>query len=157
MAELTGGERAVALYASDMPDRFRAGVVTDTQVAAWIVQGAERVGLDELRRRAEFSYGHRLLEMSNLVPVDVQARHEQRFPKARRLFKAQQMASGTLWRDPMTPKTLARNSAAEVEGGCPCRGTKSIPMWADEDVSVSRGCPVHGRATIRHHRAGVAL
>ncbi|MFI9211540.1 hypothetical protein ACIGW7_25885 [Streptomyces sp. NPDC053253] len=157
VSALTGSERTVALYASDMPDRFRAGSVEPSQVAAWIVQGAERIGLEELHRRAEFFYGHRLLEMSNLVPVDVQARHEQQYPKARRLFRAHQTAAGSLWRDPMTPETLARNLAAEVDGECPCRGTRSIPLWMDEDAFVSRACPVHGRATARQQRTGVTL
>ncbi|MEU5218895.1 hypothetical protein AB0G79_22225 [Streptomyces sp. NPDC020807] len=153
--ELTGDERVVALYVSDMPDRFRASSVDKSQVAAWIVQGAERIGLEELRREAAFFYGHRLLEMSRVVPVDVQARHEQRFPKARRLEKAESLAAATkmpTWM-PMTPQAMARNSAAEVEGGCPCRGTRSIKLGR----AFSLICPVHGRATAHQNRAGVAL
>ncbi|MFE5549891.1 hypothetical protein ACFQ71_39800 [Streptomyces sp. NPDC056534] len=154
VSELTGGERAVALYVSDMPAGRRR--VTGEQVRAWIVQGVERLGQDEVRQRAAFRYGHRLLEMSGLVTAQVQARHEQRFPQLKRLARAEQEAANSVFGDRMTEETLRRNSAAEVDGGCPCRGTRSIPMWMDEDVFVSRACPVHGRATISHHRGGRA-
>ncbi|MFV6030806.1 hypothetical protein [Streptomyces sp. NPDC056264] len=153
--ELTGGERAVALYASDMPAGRRR--VTSEQVRAWIVQGLERLGQDEVRQRAAFRYGHRLLEMSGLVTAQVQARHEQRFPQLKRLVRAEQEAANSVFGDRMTEETLRRNSAAEVDGECPCQGTRSIPLWMDEDAFVSRACPVHGRATVRQQRPGVAL
>ncbi|WP_327272934.1 hypothetical protein OG609_12925 [Streptomyces sp. NBC_01224] len=63
--DLTGAERAVALYASDMPSGRRRH--SPEQLRDWIAQGIERLGLDEVGRRAAFRYGHRLLEMSGLV------------------------------------------------------------------------------------------
>jgi hypothetical protein len=158
VSELSGSERVVALYASDMPDRFRVGSVKPSQTAVWIAQGAERIGVEELRRQAKFFYGHRLLEMNHMVPVDVQARHEQRFPKARRLDKAESLAAASKmpsW-TPMSPEALARNGDAEVEGGCPCRGTGEIPRWMDEDAFVSLACPVHGRRHYRSVQGGTA-
>ncbi|MEU4064443.1 hypothetical protein AB0F25_18845 [Streptomyces wedmorensis] len=155
VTELTSSERAVALYASDMPGGRRR--VTSEQVRAWIIQGVERLGQDEVQQRAAFRYGYRLLELSGLVTAQVQARHEQRFPQLKRLARADQAAADSVFGDRMTEEALRRNGTAEVDGGCPCRGTRSIPLWRDADAFVSRACPVHGRATVRQHRAGVAL
>ncbi|RSS90688.1 hypothetical protein EF903_12200 [Streptomyces sp. WAC05292] len=48
VSDLTNGERAVALYVSDMPTsyRFRRGDMPKT--CDWILQGAARLGLEEL-------------------------------------------------------------------------------------------------------------
>ncbi|MFE1344029.1 hypothetical protein [Streptomyces sp. NPDC058757] len=48
VSDLTNGERAVALYVSDMPTsyRFRRGDMP--KACDWILQGAARLGLEEL-------------------------------------------------------------------------------------------------------------
>lgn len=152
--DLTGAERAVALYASDMPNGRRHH--TGEQVRDWIVQGVERLGLEELRSRAEYFRGWRLLNVNRLVTAQIQARHEQRFPKARRLLLADQAGAGSVCCfDGMSDTARARNGAATVDGDCPCEGTGGIPVWGDDpDTSYEIMCPVHRRAQIdAFHRA----
>ncbi|MFE3828738.1 hypothetical protein [Streptomyces sp. NPDC059092] len=153
LADLSTGERTVALYASDMPARYRT---TDhTQVAAWVLQGVERVGLDEVRRRAAFDAGYRLLARGGHVTPQLTASQEQRFPKAGRLNCADRHAANlNLWVQ-MSEETRARNGSAAVDGDCPCGGTRSIPLWRDEDATVSRMCPVHAQNAIRAMRPAV--
>ncbi|MFJ7422442.1 hypothetical protein ACIQXD_28145 [Streptomyces uncialis] len=146
-AGLTSSERTVALYASDMPTRRRYG--TKEQVRAWIAQGVERLGHEEVARRAVFCYGHRLLELSNLVPAAVRAAHEARFPDAFRLDVAAQATATSICFDGMHEAARKRNGAARVDGPCPCRGTGSIRLWVYGDGMFSLVCPVHnggGRA-----------
>ncbi|MGW6455362.1 hypothetical protein ACWF94_05440 [Streptomyces sp. NPDC055078] len=150
---LTGSERMVALYASDMPTRFRFRKGDGGRVSGWIVQGVGRLGLAELRERALFARGQRLLELSGVVTVAVQALHERRFPDARRLLRAAETAALNIWHDGMTDAARTRNGAAEVDGGCPCRGTGLIDLWQDDDAPVGMTCPVHRRAEIRTFRA----
>lgn len=150
---LTGSERAVALYASDMPSVRRRH--SPEQVREWIVQGVERLGLEEIGRRAAFRYGYRLLEMSGLVTAQILQRHEQRFPKTGRLAVADQQASNNVCRDGMSEATRLRNATAAVDGDCPCRGTRSIRSHYEEgNDQPAMLCPVHAQATIRAHRAG---
>ncbi|MFJ2166441.1 hypothetical protein [Streptomyces griseofuscus] len=159
VTDLTGAERTVALYVSDMPNQRRRH--TKEQLAAWIAQGVERLGLDEVRQQASFYAGHRALECSRVVTVPVQALHEQRFPKQRRLEWASQMSANLIYHFPPTDEAVARSrDAVEVDGGCPCRGTGDIDVWrGDPDVSCSMMCPVHRRAEIdafhRGYRAGI--
>ncbi|MGW8887320.1 hypothetical protein [Streptomyces sp. NPDC055749] len=151
--DLTGSERAVALYASDMPSGRRRH--SSEQVREWIVQGVERLGAAEIRRRGEFFYGHRLLELSGLVTPQIQQRHEQRFPKRGRLNVADQESANSVFGDRMSEETRLRNGTAAVDGDCPCRGTRCIPTFYDDDCGpVDMLCPVHARAEIRRHRAG---
>ncbi|MFF0672125.1 hypothetical protein ACFYVE_28330 [Streptomyces tendae] len=154
VTSLTGAERAVALYASDMPNTRRHH--TGEQVHDWIVQGAERLGTEEMQRRAVYLRGWQLLNVNNLVTPQIQARHEQRFPKARRLLLADQAGSGNVFCfDGMSDEARARNRAATVDGDCPCHGTGGIAVWgADPDASCEILCPVHSRAQIdAFHRA----
>lgn len=154
VATLTGAERTVALYASDMPNARRHH--TAEQVRDWITQGVERLGLEELRIRAEYFHGWRLLNINGLMTAQIQARHEQRFPKARRLLLADQAGSGSVCCfDGMSDTARARNGAAVVDGDCPCQGTGGIMVWGeDPDGSYEMLCPVHRRAQIdAFHRA----
>ncbi|WP_340560835.1 hypothetical protein [Streptomyces sp. GSL17-111] len=126
VAGLTHSERTVALYASDMPNVKRHH--TGEQVRAWIVQGAERFGMEEVRCRAEYLHGWRLLNVKDLLTAQIQARHEQRFPRARRLLLADQAASESVCcSDGMTNAARERNAAAQVDGGCPvCEGARQV-------------------------------
>jgi len=145
VADLTSEERAVALYASDMPVGRRR-CFPNVQVREWIVQGAERLGAAEMRRQAEFARGWRLLELSHLVPAEVQARHEARFPNARRLNRAEQMAANDVYVNGLSEAARSRNGAAAVDGGCACAGTGRIEYCSedfDPDMSYELDCPVH--------------
>lgn len=155
VADLTGSERTVALYASDMPTRRRPG--KNEQLRTWIAQGVERLGTEELRRRAEFLNGHFLLALSNVVTAQVQARHEQSYPDAWRLEVARQATATSVCFDGMSEAARKRNPAAQVDGECPCGGTRTVGFPGfDPDLSFGIVCPVHGAATIAAHR-GVAL
>ncbi|MFE1204118.1 hypothetical protein ACFW5V_20760 [Streptomyces sp. NPDC058762] len=145
---LTGPERTVALYASDMPNRRRNH--GPQELRAWIAQGVERLGVDTVRQWARFYAGHRVLESARVMTAPVQARHEQRFPRANRLVWASQMSANLLWRFPPTAEAAARD-AIEVDGGCPCQGTGEITLWGP---GISMMCPVHSRAQIAAFRRG---
>ncbi|WP_285570750.1 hypothetical protein [Streptomyces sp. RTGN2] len=152
MLDLTGSERAVALYASDMPSGRRRH--SSEQIREWIVQGAELLGVEEIRSRAEFRYGHRLLEMSGLVTPQIQQRHEQQFPKAGRLRVAEQQSSNSICGDGMSEEARLRNTAAKVDGDCPCRGTRRIrAVFGEGEDQPAMLCPVHAQAAIRRHHA----
>ncbi|WP_328896335.1 hypothetical protein [Streptomyces sp. NBC_00236] len=145
---LTGAERAVALYVSDMPSGRRRH--SDEQVRAWIAQGVERLGREETARWGAFFRGYRLLDLSGLVTVQIQQRHEQRFPKTGRLVAADQQAANSVYGDRMSEETRLRNHVAEVDGDCPCRGTRRIRMNLEEGCdSLARMCPVHAQDAIR--------
>ncbi|WTD05381.1 hypothetical protein OH717_23795 [Streptomyces albidoflavus] len=154
--DLATRERMAALYASDMPNRFRAKSVEAAQVAAWIVQGAERLGVEELRRQAVFSYGQRLMERGARVPVHAQAAHERRFPSARRLEQAERAAADSALWARLSASALARNADAEVEGGCLCGGSGWIALPPLPEAPDAMACPVHGREATRRHGGGAA-
>ncbi|WP_234045794.1 hypothetical protein [Streptomyces adelaidensis] len=146
VADLTGSERTVALYASDMPTRRSYG--TKDQVREWIVQGAERLGAEELRRRAEFHNGHFMLAVGGMATADVQARHEERFPDGRRLGIAELATATSKCFDGMSKAAIVRNAAARVDGECACGGTGLITFTEDWDpgASYSLHCMVHRAA-----------
>ncbi|MFJ9376083.1 hypothetical protein [Streptomyces sp. NPDC101455] len=154
--DLTGAERVVALYASDMPNGRRHH--TSEQYTAWIVQGAERLGTKEMRRRALYFGGWRALGMHGLVTAQIQARHEQRFPQRHRLVRAGQGSALSVYVDRPTPAALARNGKVALDGDCPCDGTGWVMLWGgDPDASGEIMCPVHRRAEIlAHHHARLA-
>ncbi|WP_328735817.1 hypothetical protein [Streptomyces bobili] len=145
VSALTSSERTVALYVSDMPTRRRYG--TKEEVRAWIEQGIERLGRRELARRALFLNGHFLLALCDLVPIPapMQARHDERFPDAYRLDVAGHATATSVCFDGMSATARKRNSAAKVDGECPCHGTGSMFVDVDGDPDLSYGlyCPVH--------------
>ncbi|KAB2974216.1 hypothetical protein F8R89_20835 [Streptomyces sp. SS1-1] len=133
--DLSNMERAVALYASDMPDRYRLQGPVDTTLIGWIGQGAARLGREEVRRRASFLLGHRRLWLRDLTTPEINRRHKQRFPSARRLNVAESMASTSLFWVSVAPG--ARELSAAIDGTCPkCDGTGKL--WVNlviDDVS----------------------
>ncbi|AJE81988.1 hypothetical protein SLNWT_1612 [Streptomyces albus] len=148
VASLTTCEREVALYASDMPDRRRS--FPNEQVREWIVQGAGRLGIEEMRRRALHLQGHGQLQRARLLPPLVQERHQAQFPKRARLDAVRKaVANNVLW-DDMTHSAAARNHLGEVDGPCPCRGTGRIALAE----AFSMLCPVHSATTIQAHQRG---
>lgn len=145
IADLSSGERSVALYASDMPNRYRT--TDDVQIIEWVMQGIERVGLDEVRSRAAYAEGYRRLSRVRMATPQLTARHEQNFPKANRLMVADRHAANLNLYARMSAEAIARNRSADVDGACPCNGTRTIPLWQDEDAAVGLACPVHSART----------
>ncbi|HEY9371722.1 hypothetical protein [Streptomyces sp.] len=133
--DLSNMERAVALYASDMPTSVRRERRDDRAVAAWIIQGAIRLGLEELYRSAAYLYGYRLLWLADLTTDDQRGANQTRFPNARRLDRAEQIATSfTVCSGlDMTQEAMDRRTP-KVEGACLCGGTGWI-----KDIA----CPGH--------------
>ncbi|MEU3498747.1 hypothetical protein ABZ747_35335 [Kitasatospora cineracea] len=91
-ALLSGTERAVALFASDMPATYRYRPTDLNQIKAWIAQGAERLGADQVRADEELLRSHNLsLIASSGQPADGSA-YRARFPSQRRISRAQSVA-----------------------------------------------------------------
>ncbi|MEU9504470.1 hypothetical protein [Streptomyces sp. NPDC048196] len=91
--DLNNRERAIALYASDMPANYSYRVSDAATLTAWITQGAARVGLDSLYALAAVEREHRLRWLDNTATREELAAHARRFPKARRLRRAEEIAS----------------------------------------------------------------
>ncbi|PWG11879.1 hypothetical protein DF268_19165 [Streptomyces sp. V2] len=157
VSDLTGSERAVALYASDMPNG--RGSHSRDEVREWIAQGVERVGVRELRRSARYRYGYRLLELAGMLTPEIRACHTARFPDPKRLRKAGQESSNSVYGDGMTGAALRRNAQARTEGECPCGGSGRIAFRSpdfDPYAAYERECPVHAprRGTASWVRGG---
>ncbi|MGY4967307.1 hypothetical protein [Streptomyces sp. 900105245] len=132
---LANMERAVALYASDMPTRYCHQGPSDMAVIGWMAQGVALLGRDEVRRRASFLLGHRLLWLRDLTTPEIDRRHKQRFPSARRLSVAESMASTSLIWISVAP--AARELPAVIDGPCPkCEGAGKLwGNWVIDDAS----------------------
>ena len=160
-SDLSNMERAVALYASDMPVGFMMRRGTEMTVAAWILQGVARLGLDEVQRSAACAYGYRLLWLADLTTAEQDQAHRRRFPDARRWDRAERLASCfTTWAGyPMTQAARDRGGRTEVEGACRCGGTGWLGESYDPDeptMLVERNCPGHNPKALRLPRPGVA-
>ncbi|MGW1465366.1 hypothetical protein ACWCPT_13620 [Streptomyces sp. NPDC002308] len=147
--ELSHGERAVALYASAMPDGYRFRQGDGPQVAAWIVQGAARLGLEELYRAAAYARSHLVLRMARLLTAEQARAHSARFSSPRRLDRAGAVAATVQagsGRIPVSGAALARSRRPMVEGACVCGGTGWFDVRfepLDPAAVVSRNCPAH--------------
>ncbi|MFF7330892.1 hypothetical protein [Streptomyces sp. NPDC008150] len=132
---LCGMERAVALYASDMPSRFRFRRDLEPALLAWIGQGVDRLGREEVRRQASFFAGHRKLWLRDLLTPEIDRRHRARFPLARRLDMAERMASVTIMLTGVAPD--ARDLPEVIDGPCPkCDGAGKLwGNWVIDDAS----------------------
>ncbi|MFI2302875.1 hypothetical protein ACH5AL_29145 [Actinacidiphila glaucinigra] len=123
VSDLSNGERAVALYASDMPGEYRYRRGDDAKVFAWIVQGAGRLGLSELYRSAAFLRGFRLLWLARSATGEQKRAHALRFPNAARLRRAELLASLTVGMTQMSQAAIDRSGRPQVEGACRCAGS----------------------------------
>ncbi|MFI9767094.1 hypothetical protein ACIHJG_09555 [Streptomyces sp. NPDC052415] len=147
--DLSNTERAVALYASEMPNGYRyKGPDHHVTVLAWITQGAARLGLSELYRSAAFAYGYRLLWLARTATGEQTRAHKLRFPSADRLRRAESLASLTIGfpEARMTSEAIKRSRRPQVEGACRCGGTGWIDTCFDPDdptTAVSTNCPGH--------------
>lgn len=91
--ELSNMERAVALYASEMPTSYRVRQFDADQLCGWILQGAERLGLEELYRSAACASGYMRLWVEDEATTRHTAAHTARFPAEKRFRLAMRMAS----------------------------------------------------------------
>lgn len=148
IANLSNQERAVALYASDMPTAYKSPAKNDAAVIAWILQGVVRLGLAEVQRSAACAYGYRLLWLADLTSPEQDQAHNRRLPDARRWDRAERLASSfTVWGGfRMTQAAKDRAHRPEVEGACRCVGTGWIGEYLDPDDPTTRNarnCPGH--------------
>ncbi|MER6526792.1 hypothetical protein [Streptomyces sp. NPDC001508] len=124
--ELSSWERAVALYASDMPTAYRSQGREDSNLLGWIKQGVARLGRDETRRQASYLAGYRRVWLRELVTPEIARRHSERFPSARRLNTAEDKAATSIMSlARVTP--AARSLPVVIDGACPtCDGAGKL-------------------------------
>ncbi|WP_344497513.1 hypothetical protein [Streptomyces enissocaesilis] len=91
--DLSNMERAVALYASDMPTSYRYRRTDDQKLCDWIVQGAARLGLGELYWSAACASGYMRLWVDDEAEPGHTAAHVARFPVEKRFHLAMRMAT----------------------------------------------------------------
>ncbi|MEV0912963.1 hypothetical protein AB0I93_01520 [Streptomyces sp. NPDC049967] len=156
--ELSLGERVVALYVSDMPNRYYYRKGDDVQLVTWMLQGVDRLGLEELYLSAAYASGYRLLEMSHAETAEQTRAHLARFPNSRRLVRAGSLAALTITgsgRIPCSAAAIARNQHTLVEGACDCGGTGWMPLQVFDGEALSLNCPAHNPTGDRpnHHAA----
>jgi hypothetical protein len=115
LEDLTVTERALALYASDMPRRYYLRREGCGQVRTWIAQGVQRLGLKELHYLAAVRREHRLAWMNGVTETEEYA---EPFSDTPRLLRAEGVASTTVFYDGMgvSQSAIARSdmSAAEL-------------------------------------------
>ncbi|WP_432102814.1 hypothetical protein [Streptomyces sp. bgisy091] len=147
--DLSNGERKIALYASDMPGSYSYRRGDGPQLMAWIIQGAARLGLEELYRSAAYDHSYRVLSLANLA-TDEQARaHRARFVNSRRLNRAGSAATITGLGQgavPYSAAAVARSKRPLVEGTCHCGSTGWFEVCFDPDdatANASQNCPAH--------------
>jgi hypothetical protein len=146
VSELSSGERAVALYASDMPSKYRTRRGDGAVIQDWILQGVARLGLEEVHRSAAYAYGYRLLRLNDLDTPEQRRANLRRFPDQRRMNRAEEVATFFQCGTSVGMSEAARARGPQVEGECLCGGTGWIAL-CDEDgdllAGVDLACPVH--------------
>ncbi|MGA5343297.1 hypothetical protein ACPCK3_30290 [Streptomyces griseoincarnatus] len=141
--DLSNGERAVALYASDMPARYRVSRGDLALLTFWIVQGAARLGLDELYRSAAYASGYRRLRAAGWATPEQDAAHACRFSSASRLERAERLAAVVTYRVAMTPEARERGRRTLVERACDCAGTGWAAFDMGDGTDALQACPGH--------------
>ncbi|MCX4234670.1 hypothetical protein [Streptomyces ortus] len=134
--DLSGMERVVALYASDMPTRYRYRRGDDASVLNWISQGMARLGREEIRQRASRLAGHRKLWMRDMTTPEIDRRHKVRFPSVRRLGVAEEAASLSISLVGVAP--AARNLPVVVDGPCP-KCDDAGKLWVNKVIDEFSG------------------
>ncbi|MEU5442856.1 hypothetical protein [Streptomyces griseofuscus] len=136
LEELEAMERAVALYASDMPNGYLLQGPQDAAVVGWINQGVARLGREEIRLRASRLLGHRLLWLRDMTTPEINRRHKKRFPSKRRLGLAESLAAITIgW---TAPAPAVRNLPALIDGPCP-RCDDAGKLWVNRVIDDASG------------------
>ncbi|PWI09611.1 hypothetical protein DIZ27_16140 [Streptomyces sp. NWU339] len=135
LSDLSNGERAVALYASDLPDGYRYKRGDDAQLVAWIIQGATRLGLDRLCRMAALEAGYRRLRALKRVTAEQKRAHAERFPDPKRDRRAGELAALVTHLASMSDEAQERGGRFLLDGPCPeCNDTRQV--WACWAVDV---------------------
>ncbi|MFG3379643.1 hypothetical protein [Streptomyces sp. NPDC047999] len=145
VSDLSNRERAVALYASDMPTRFVMRGSEQARVHGWMIQGAVRLGVREVHRLAAVAYGYRLLWLADLATAEQTRAQHLRFPNASRFSKAETTATLFTVRTDLRMSQAAKDRGPRVEGGCLCAGTGWIAESGDPGDPTMAGyisCPV---------------
>ncbi|MFJ8086061.1 hypothetical protein ACIQ6Y_36490 [Streptomyces sp. NPDC096205] len=132
VSDLSNGERTVALYASDLPDGYRYKRGDDALLVAWILQGADRLGLDRLRHLAALEAGYRRLCARNKATAEQKRAHAERFPDAKRDRRAGELAALVTHFASMTDEARERGGRFLLDGPCPeCGDTRQVwALWA---------------------------
>jgi hypothetical protein len=130
--DLSNGERAVALYASDLPDTYSYRPGDDAQLESWILQGAFRMGLEVLYRTAALTSGYQRSWLSKQLTAEQKRAQAERFPNPDRLIRAEQVAAMVTFRLGVSNEAKARGSRYMLDGSCPeCGGTEKLfGLWA---------------------------
>lgn len=127
VSHLSNAERAVALYASDLPDTFAYQRGDRARLESWIVQGATRLGLDRLYRMAALHSGYRQAWIGKYLSVEQKRAEAERFPNASRIHQAGELAALVTMHFGVSVEALARGKKVEFDGGCPkCHGAGQV-------------------------------
>ncbi|MEU9734067.1 hypothetical protein [Streptomyces sp. NPDC048002] len=133
--ELSNSERAVALYASDMPDGYHHQGGGNDRLIAWIAQGVTRMGLDELHRTAALASGFRRCRQAKRVTAEQKRAHAGRFPNPKRDRRTGELASLLTLSVPMSDAARDRGLQHLLDSPCPeCGDTRQV--WASWAVDV---------------------
>ncbi len=133
--DLSNGERAVALYASDLPDDYRYKRGDDAKLTAWIIQGVTRMGMAQLCRTAALASGFRRSRQANRVTAEQERAHMERFPNAKRDRRTGELASLLSLSAPVSDEARERGLRYLLDGPCPeCGDTRQV--WASWCIDV---------------------
>ncbi|QKW02863.1 hypothetical protein [Streptomyces sp. NA02536] len=133
--DLSNGERTVALYASDLPDGYRYKRGDTAQLVAWIIQGANRLGLDRLRHIAALEGGYRRFVARDMATAEQERAHAERFPDPERDRRAGELAALVTYFVSMSDEARERGLRFLLDGPCPeCGDTRQV--WACWAVDV---------------------
>ena len=82
---LTGSERMVALYASDMPKGFSWSKGVTSQVVTWVAQGVDRLGFEDVYRSGMEAQYYFTLRLAGQAPAEMRRWFRRRFSDRKRL------------------------------------------------------------------------
>jgi hypothetical protein len=121
LSDLSNGERTVALYASDMPDRFDYKRGDHDRLVAWIIQGATRMGLERLHCTAALDSGYRRCFLAKRLTPELKRAQTERFPSPKRLRRAGELAALVTHntRGEMSDAARERSGRYLLDGPCP--------------------------------------
>ncbi|CQR61537.1 hypothetical protein [Streptomyces leeuwenhoekii] len=118
VTDLSNAERAVALYASDLPDTYSYRRGDDAQLVAWIDQGVSRMGLEAIYRTAALASGYRRAWMNGHVTEGDKRAEAERFPNVVRAVRAWEVAALITFRHGVSDEARARSERYPVNGEC---------------------------------------
>ncbi|MFG2814352.1 hypothetical protein [Streptomyces sp. NPDC048410] len=136
VGDLSNGERAVALYASDLPNYYRYQRGDNALLIAWIIQGANRVGMDRLRRTAALDAGFRRSRAAKRLTATQKWAQSERFPDTKRERRAGELAALVTLSAPVSEEARKRGLRFLLDGPCPeCGDTRQV--WRSWCIDVN--------------------